>query len=890
MLRRSIAVGLTIVVLTANAALSDGPPTFVTKWGTQGTGDGQFNSPRGITVGSDGYIYVTEWGNHRVQKFTRDGQFVTKWGTQGAGDGQFSIPIGIATDAQGNVFVAEHFNHRVQKFTGDGTFITKWGSYGGTDGKFNKPTGVAVDGSGNVYVADYDGRRVQKFNGNGQWLTTWHGTEGGGPQYYRPWGLAVDPDGFIYVAEYGGNRVRKLASDGTLLTIWGSLGSGDGQFRAPTGISLDKVGNLYVADHENHRIQKFTSDGQFLAKWGTYGSGDGQFAWVSGVTVDSENYIYTAGYVNNRIDKYAYFTALKATMQVRAEHDDDPFVTPSPPLVGAKVVLHVGGYKWEGVTGLDGVVDFPVARDAGGYYEVQLTGANFHVQINRWMLDDSNPVVRNVSMDEADDITEFEWPNGIPLSGVQLDEAPSIQAVYFAERFRTDYWLGRMAYEWTLPTRLGRSPNVMGITINEVLADIPLQFKLGGAGVFYDDPGHRCGMRFSGHRCREADVVYHEYAHLVIADRLLASIPGQLALASPSVENDQGVAMDEALADYFAATYTNDPDIGQCGWFPGCTAVRRLTDRLIYPTNYRYDAHRGSLILSGALWELRGRIEEDAVFDARTTDALIFNALDKMISTKTQDPIFRFVDFYNALKEVDAAQGGQFSSQIDAAFEAYNIRHNPVQYTALAWEGDDGITAVNENSPDEIELVWSPVVGAVSYQVLANTVDYDEDLASLFANFVAVADSVIGTNYVFSPREARVKYIFTVVAVDSTGQPGYMALPVVVEAADATGVRDGAPPDVREWLGRFLFNSPNPFNPLTRVVFELKLADEVSMVIFNVSGQKIRQIAGKRFDVGQHHIEWDGRDQRGVPVASGQYFVMLKGTRWQDSGKVLLLK
>src|SRR2546422_805750 len=54
--------------------------------------------------------------------------FVTKWGSMGSGDGQFDGPIGLAVDRNGNVFVADILNHRIQKFDKSGTFMTQWGS------------------------------------------------------------------------------------------------------------------------------------------------------------------------------------------------------------------------------------------------------------------------------------------------------------------------------------------------------------------------------------------------------------------------------------------------------------------------------------------------------------------------------------------------------------------------------------------------------------------------------------------------------------------------------------------------------------------------------------------------------------------------------------------
>jgi tripartite motif-containing protein 71 len=61
----------------------------------------------GIAVDSNGYVYVADQENNRVQKFTSTGSFITKWGSQGSGDGQFYFPVGVAVDSNGYVYVAE---------------------------------------------------------------------------------------------------------------------------------------------------------------------------------------------------------------------------------------------------------------------------------------------------------------------------------------------------------------------------------------------------------------------------------------------------------------------------------------------------------------------------------------------------------------------------------------------------------------------------------------------------------------------------------------------------------------------------------------------------------------------------------------------------------------
>ena len=68
--------------------------------GGQGTGDGEFNRPAAFAVASDGSVYVSDWFNHRIQKFTSEGVFVSKWGTEGTGDGQFIQPATVAVASE----------------------------------------------------------------------------------------------------------------------------------------------------------------------------------------------------------------------------------------------------------------------------------------------------------------------------------------------------------------------------------------------------------------------------------------------------------------------------------------------------------------------------------------------------------------------------------------------------------------------------------------------------------------------------------------------------------------------------------------------------------------------------------------------------------------------
>src|SRR3989337_2007894 len=100
-------------------------------------------------------------------------QFTLKWGTFGTGNGQFDNPYDVAVDSAGYVYVADTYNHRIQKFTSDGVVVKAWGSYGTENGQFNYTMGLAIDNLGNIYVTDACNNRIQKFTSNGVFLETW---------------------------------------------------------------------------------------------------------------------------------------------------------------------------------------------------------------------------------------------------------------------------------------------------------------------------------------------------------------------------------------------------------------------------------------------------------------------------------------------------------------------------------------------------------------------------------------------------------------------------------------------------------------------------------------------------------------------------------------------
>ena len=159
----------------------------------------------------NGDLYVADgYCNASVHKYTPDGKYLFSWGESGTDAGQFNIVHNIAVDADGWVYVADRENHRVQIFDDKGRFETQWNN-------LSRAACVTVVDNGQrlVYVGEYHcgigtnwmgtglGPRVSVMDGDGNVLARvgeqTYGDESG--RFYSPHGIAVDSRGDIYVAE-----------------------------------------------------------------------------------------------------------------------------------------------------------------------------------------------------------------------------------------------------------------------------------------------------------------------------------------------------------------------------------------------------------------------------------------------------------------------------------------------------------------------------------------------------------------------------------------------------------------------------------------------------------------------------------------------------------------
>ncbi|MEZ4520625.1 MAG: hypothetical protein R3A46_03120 [Thermomicrobiales bacterium] len=285
---------------------------FARKFGLPAAGI-QISKPNDVAASPSGDVYMTDTTNRRILKFDSKGIFVTAWGSEGTGNGQFKAPRGIAVDSQGYVYVADKSVNRIQKFDGNGAFVLAFGTTGSGNGELSSPHDIGIGPNDEVYVSDQGNNRVQIFSPSGVY-TGQFGSEGSGNgQLKAPHGIDVSRGGLIYVADAGNDRVQLFDADGNWQGNIGSAGTGDGQFGSPMNVAVAGDGTVYATVVELDRVGKFSiipvlapnATTLQAVKYQFDGYLEGSFTDPTGADTDSSGRILIADRGNNRIQIYA---------------------------------------------------------------------------------------------------------------------------------------------------------------------------------------------------------------------------------------------------------------------------------------------------------------------------------------------------------------------------------------------------------------------------------------------------------------------------------------------------------------------------------------------------------------------------------------------------------
>lgn len=229
------------------------PATVATQgfsFGGKGIGPGLFEDPRGIAVDGEGYIYVMEYSNGRVQRFNPQGNYVSEWTL-----GKVYLG-GMDASRDGIVWVA--YGGEIWQYEGEtGKFLGKF-EYA-EDHYFDD---LALTSDGGLAVIS-NGDDLIRFDSQGQALFNVEdavSNQTGKSELDAR--IAVDGLGFIYIIGRFNEYVFKYDPEGKFVTRISGPGSEIGLLNSPLAIEIDGYGRIFVSD--GIEIKVFDPNGRFI--------------------------------------------------------------------------------------------------------------------------------------------------------------------------------------------------------------------------------------------------------------------------------------------------------------------------------------------------------------------------------------------------------------------------------------------------------------------------------------------------------------------------------------------------------------------------------------------------------------------------------------------------
>jgi tripartite motif-containing protein 71 len=212
-------------------------------------------------------LVVADTGLDRVLIYSLTGTKLASFGSHGTGNGQFASPRDIAVDDTGNIYVADAENNRIQAFTANGTFRWKAGGLAQGADTLNTPIGLTWDSQNDVLLVASTGQSLIKaYSAAG--VRLWNSPTGDALGAHAMRDVERGPDGRLWLTAYREHQIRvyDVSPDGRTWTnapvfVLGdgaTNGSGTNQLNFPYNVDWSPNGRtVYVSDTGNGRIARW---------------------------------------------------------------------------------------------------------------------------------------------------------------------------------------------------------------------------------------------------------------------------------------------------------------------------------------------------------------------------------------------------------------------------------------------------------------------------------------------------------------------------------------------------------------------------------------------------------------------------------------------------------
>jgi YD repeat-containing protein len=230
-------------------------------------------TPFGITTGSDGNLWFTNFGTNKIGKITPSGATTEYMLPRG------SLPMGIALGPDGNVWFTDFSSDKICKITTSGV-ITEYALPAGS-----KPSGIVSGPDGNLWFSDLDTGAVGKITTSGVI------TEYALPAGSKPSAIAKGSDGNLWVADRGLERIYKVTTSGVITAYALPAGS------QPEGIASGPEGDLLFTEFHSNKIGKITTSG-VITEYTLPNE-----SWPSGISSGPDGNTWFTDYKSGKIGK-----------------------------------------------------------------------------------------------------------------------------------------------------------------------------------------------------------------------------------------------------------------------------------------------------------------------------------------------------------------------------------------------------------------------------------------------------------------------------------------------------------------------------------------------------------------------------------------------------------
>ncbi|CAF1305797.1 unnamed protein product [Adineta ricciae] len=272
----------------------------------------QLNEPYCLYIDSNDILYVCDYLNHRIQKWlpnATNGTTIAGSSTGLLGSSSLLLyqPFDLTFDVNGYLYVADSGNARVQRFPPNslnGTSVAGTGFLSSALNGLNHPTAIIVDNNLNLFVLDEGNTRLMKWLPNAT-----NGSvmiDANDLNSVFDFVFAPGSSNQVYLSDNGASKVRlwtfsSSTEDGYLQIVNASTTT----ITSPRGLAYDPYGNLYVADTLNDRIVMFCGNSTVGTVVAKYTTGVPTVSGPSGVAFDSNLNLYVSNLYSDNVVAFA---------------------------------------------------------------------------------------------------------------------------------------------------------------------------------------------------------------------------------------------------------------------------------------------------------------------------------------------------------------------------------------------------------------------------------------------------------------------------------------------------------------------------------------------------------------------------------------------------------